>query len=51
MKVIIFGATGLVGRNLAKAAVRDKHDVTLFVRNKAKLEGLLPADVLNQCKV
>ncbi|BDA46907.1 hypothetical protein COCOBI_09-3600 [Coccomyxa sp. Obi] len=51
MKVIIFGATGAVGHSLAKAAVRENHDVTLFVRSKAKLEGLLGPEILNHCRV
>lgn len=51
MRVIILGATGAVGQNLAKAAVRENHEVTLFVRNKAKLEEVLAPDILSQCKV
>ncbi len=51
MKLIIFGATGNVGQTIAKAAVQDKQDVTLFVRNKKKLEGLLQTEILSQCRV
>ena len=51
MKVIILGATGAVGQSLAKATVREKHEVTLFVRNKAKLEALLGSELLSQCRV
>ncbi|CAL8471527.1 g11069 [Coccomyxa elongata] len=51
MKVIIFGATGAVGHSVTKAAVRENHDVTLFVRNKAKLEALLGSDILSHCRV
>lgn len=51
MKVIIFGATGAVGHSVTKAAVREKYDVTLFVRNKAKLEALLGSEILSHCRV
>lgn len=51
MKVIILGATGAVGQSLAKAAVRENHEVTLFVRNKAKLETLFGLEVLSHCRV
>ncbi|KAK9918555.1 hypothetical protein WJX75_004945 [Coccomyxa subellipsoidea] len=51
MKIVIFGATGSVGQTIAKAAIGDKHDVTLFVRNKKKLEELLSAEILSQCRV
>ena len=51
MKVIIIGATGTVGQQVARAAVQQQHDVTLYVRNKTKLETVLPADVLQKCRV
>ena len=51
MKIVIFGATGSVGQTIAKAAIGDKHDVTLLVRNKKKLEELLSAEILSQCRV
>ena len=49
--MIIFGATGAVGQHVARAAVHKEHEVTLYVRSRARLEGLLPADVLQKCKV
>jgi nucleoside-diphosphate-sugar epimerase len=49
MHVIIFGATGAVGQHVARTAVEQHHDVTLFVRSKIKLWGVLP-DVLQKCK-
>lgn len=36
MKLIIFGATGTVGRQLAEQALLQNHQVTVFVRNPAK---------------
>ncbi|MBC1725365.1 NAD(P)-dependent oxidoreductase [Listeria seeligeri] len=37
MKIAIIGATGKAGNEITKEAVRREHDVTGFVRNKAKL--------------
>jgi uncharacterized protein len=39
MKVIVFGATGRVGESFVKKATEAKHDVTVFVRNAAKLKA------------
>lgn len=53
MKLIIFGATGSIGRELVKQALEDGHTVTAFVRNPAKLAvkhnnlKVVPGDVLN----
>jgi putative NADH-flavin reductase len=37
MKVLIFGATGSIGRELVKQALEQGHNVTAFVRDRAKL--------------
>lgn len=37
MKVVIFGATGSVGSHLVEQALGQGHDVTVFVRDSAKL--------------
>ncbi|MCI0764295.1 SDR family oxidoreductase [Bacillus sp. TL12] len=37
MKICIFGATGRVGSQLMKLALKDSHDVTVLVRNQNKL--------------
>ena len=37
MKVIIFGASGSIGRNLVSQALRQGHAVTAFVRDPARL--------------
>jgi putative NADH-flavin reductase len=37
MKLTIFGATGGTGKELVKQALADGHDVTVFVRNPAKV--------------
>lgn len=38
MNVIIFGATGSVGRHLVEQAIAERHNVTAFVRNPAALD-------------
>ena len=38
MKLTIFGATGGTGQELVKQALADGHDVTVYVRNAAKLK-------------
>jgi putative NADH-flavin reductase len=37
MKVIVFGATGSVGRLVVEQALREGHDVTAFTRNPARI--------------
>ncbi len=43
MNVVITGATGFIGRPLARALVAAGHDVTALTRNVARAERLLPA--------
>jgi len=38
MKIIVFGATGGVGRHVVKQALEKGFEVTAFVRNPSKLE-------------
>ncbi|MEM9274307.1 MAG: SDR family oxidoreductase [Cyanobacteria bacterium P01_F01_bin.143] len=38
MKLVIFGSTGSVGREVVEQALQQKHLVTAFTRNPAKLE-------------
>ena len=54
MKIIIFGASGTVGQELAKQAVEKGYEVTAFVRNPEKMKNannvnliLYKGDVLN----
>src|SRR5687768_13827913 len=58
MKVIVFGATGSVGRQLVEQALQAGHAVTAFTRNSEKLKDLSHAqlrvvegDVLNEEQV
>ena len=37
MKLIIFGATGSVGRKVVEQALQQGHEVTAFIRDRAKL--------------
>lgn len=37
MKVVIFGATGLVGKATLKEALAKNHQVTILVRDKSKV--------------
>lgn len=57
MKLIIFGATGIVGRRLVEQALAQGHQVTAFVRDAAKI-GLshpnvcmVTGDVLDEVSV
>ncbi|TKC05851.1 NAD(P)-dependent oxidoreductase [Pedobacter frigoris] len=54
MKLIIFGATGTVGKELVKHAVENGYDVTAFVRHPEKMQNtnnpnlkICKGDVLN----
>lgn len=38
MRLLIFGSTGSIGRELAKQALEQGHTVTAFVRDPAKLD-------------
>lgn len=40
MKVIVFGATGSIGKHLISQALEQGHEVTAFCRNILKLENL-----------
>lgn len=37
MKLLIFGSTGSIGKNVVKQALEDRHTVTAFTRNAAKV--------------
>lgn len=53
MKLLIFGATGSIGRQVVEQALEQGHSVTAFARTPAQLEiqhpklKLFPGDVLN----
>lgn len=47
MKVIIFGATGSVGRHLVGQALEDGHTVTAFARNPSRL-GVTHANLVHR---
>jgi len=57
MKLVIFGATGTVGRHLVDQALALEHDVRAFARNPDNLEinhpnlSLIAGDVLDQTSV
>ncbi len=57
MKVLTFGATGSIGRELVGQALEEGHKVTAFVRDQAKLEIVHPqlrvyqGDVLDAASV
>ncbi|NDJ19449.1 NAD(P)-dependent oxidoreductase [Myxacorys almedinensis] len=57
MKVLIFGATGSIGRQLVQQALEQGHLVTAFVRNPAKLNlqhanlKIVQGDVLDSVAV
>jgi len=58
MKVIVFGASGTVGKHLVNQALSDGHEVSAFCRNPKKLAGLshpnlalIQGDVLNSSDV
>lgn len=37
MKIVIFGATGFVGKSTLKEALKRDYQVTIFVRDKSKV--------------
>ena len=58
MKIIIFGASGTIGRQLVYEALAQGHVVTAFVRNREKLKDIrhdrlhiVTGDVLNENSV
>jgi putative NADH-flavin reductase len=57
MKLVIFGATGSIGRQLVQQALEQGHHATAFVRNPTKLEiqhanlTIVQGDVLNSAEV
>ena len=40
MKILLVGATGTLGRQIAKKAIEDGHEVRCFVRNPRKASFL-----------
>ncbi len=46
MKILVTGATGLVGKKLVESLVKDDHDVVALVRNPKKLPALTPENLL-----
>lgn len=49
MKIVLFGATGMIGKRIAAEALQRGHDVTAVVRDPARaaeagLPDLVPAD-------
>jgi putative NADH-flavin reductase len=57
MKLVIFGATGTVGRQVVEQALEQGHTVTAFARNLAKLDiqhpqlGFAQGDVMDASAV
>ena len=57
MKLVVFGSTGSVGRQLVKQALEQGHRVTAFARNPAKLDirhpnlNIFTGDVMNPALV
>lgn len=51
MKVFVTGGTGNVGSRVIPAAVNHNHQVVAYVRNKTKLEQMLPADVVSKITI
>ena len=57
MKIIVFGATGGVGKRVVKQAVENGFEVTAFVRTPSKLEvshknlSVVKGDAFNQAEV
>jgi uncharacterized protein YbjT (DUF2867 family) len=57
MKLVIFGATGTVGRQVVEQALEQGHTVTAFARNLTKLDiqhpqlGFAQGDVMDASAV
>ena len=53
MRVLLIGSTGRVGGCVAREALKDlpSGSVTIFVRDKIKLEGLIRAELLSRAEV
>lgn len=51
MKIVVFGATGNIGRRVLAAGVERGHEMTAFVRNPEKLLEQLGAQVVSQITV
>lgn len=51
LKVIIFGATGSMGRCLIPAALERGFQISVFVRNSAKLEKLFAGKIIGRLNV
>jgi putative NADH-flavin reductase len=57
MRILLFGAAGLLGRSIAQTALRDEHDVTAFVRIPVQLNlrherlTVIGGDVLDAASV
>ena len=42
MKLLVFGATGTIGRQVVDQALAEGHEITAFTRNSSRLEDLDP---------
>ena len=41
MHIVLTGANGFIGRNVLNILLKNKHKVTIFIRNKNKLKKLI----------
>ncbi|EPE25898.1 NAD(P)-binding Rossmann-fold containing protein [Glarea lozoyensis ATCC 20868] len=51
MKVLLLGATGNLGSRILPALLAHNHEVTAFVRNREKLQLLVPASIIANINV
>lgn len=51
LKIIIFGATGNLGRVLVPVALERGFQVSVFIRNRAKLESLFSREITGRLRV
>ena len=51
MKVLLLGGTGNLGRRCIQALLAHRHEVTLYVRNPAKLRTMVSAAVLDHVTI